>query len=176
MANSSLSLVNQKLAYARALIKQASPLSDTTTTSERLQLRALLDASVFHLMCGIHHYLREIAENYRVKNVGTIEDTAGLLAALAAIDKEPSEATELSFLLQDSSSWLSQMQNYYARLGSFVEVEVKTQVKGVDENLIAVREIPAADVAQEPDWNMVNEWEGAFTQLIARQRETSAEY
>ena len=71
MANSSLSLVNQKLAYARALIKQASPLSNSTTTSERLQLRALLDASVFHLMCGIHHYLREIAENYRVKNVGT---------------------------------------------------------------------------------------------------------
>ena len=49
MANASLSRVNQKLAYARALLKRASVSGHPTSAAERLQLQALLDAVVFHL-------------------------------------------------------------------------------------------------------------------------------
>ena len=74
MANASLSRVNQKLAYARALLKRASVSGHPTSAAERLQLQALLDAVVFHLACGFHHYLREVAENYRVADVAEIND------------------------------------------------------------------------------------------------------
>lgn len=177
MANASLSRVNQKLAYARALLKKASASSRPTSAAERLQLQAIVDAVVFHLACGFHHYLREVAENYRVADVASINDCASLVAALAAIDKEPAEATELSLLADDSHSWLGQLQHYYQGLWSAPKDDPEHRDNdAVSDNLIVVKILDGSDQDPGVDLEMLQQWENSFSSLIARQRETSSEY
>lgn len=176
MANASLSLVNQKLAYARVLLKQASTSGLAATSMGRLQLQATLDAAVFHLVCGFDHYLREVAENYQVKDVEAIHDCSGLLSALAAIDKEPSEALELALLSQDPASWVGQMEHYYKSLWFTARPRKDNRAPQVDSDLIPVKAIPAIDDPREVDLDAVHAWERSFAALIARQRETSSEY
>lgn len=175
MATSSLSFVNQKLAYARALLKQASEISVPADSGVRLQLQATLDAVVFHLACGFTHYLREVAENYQVKDVEAVHDCSSLQAALAAIDKEPAEAAELSFLYQDTASWVGQMHSYYKSLWSRAPSGEQKRSQDND-SLIPVKIIEVSDGVREVDLDTVRAWERSFTTLISRQRETSSEY
>ena len=177
MANASLSRVNQKLAYARALLKIASVSGHPTSAAERLQLQALMDAVVFHLVCGFHHYLRELAENYRVADVAEINDCSSLVAALAAIDKAPAEATELTLLVDESNSWLGQLQRYYKSVWSVSKDDSEHRDNDAEsDNLIAVKILEGSDQDLDVDLEILRQWENAFSSLIARQRETSSEY
>ena len=177
MANLSLSLVNQKLAYARAMLKKAAALGVSTTAAEKLQLQAMIDAAVFHLMCGFNHYLREVAETYQVKDVAMVNDCASLWAALGVIDKEPAEALELQLLAGDNSSWLGQLQRYYQGLWLAPKADQERRDKEEEqENLIAVKVIDASDDDQEVGLEVIQSWEVSFVAMIVRQRETSSEY
>ena len=177
MANSSLSLVNQKLAYARATLKEAAFPEGGAIATKKLQQQALLDAAVFHLMCGFNHYLREVAETYQVKEVATVNDCASLWAALSAMDKEPAEALELQLLAGDNASWLGQLQRYYQSLWATPKAEPEHRGKEEEqENLIAVKVIDVVDETQEVDLEVIQSWAASFSAMVARQRETSSEY
>lgn len=174
MANPSLSLVNQKLAYVRAALKEAAVPGGG---AKKLQQQAMLDAAAFHLMCGFNHYLREVAETYQVKDVAMINDCASLWTALSAMDKEPAEALELQLLAGDNASWLGQLQRYYQNLWATPKAEPEHRGKEEEQgNLIAVKVIDVVDETQEVNLDVIQSWAESFSAMVARQRETSSEY
>jgi hypothetical protein len=164
MANLSLTRVNQKLMQAKQLLQVADV--DSLTP---VHLNALLEGAAFHLMCAYHHYLREIAETYGLKNIVMLRSEDDLIAAFEAAKKYPAEAEELVTLRKDASSWLVQLQAYYDLLWRLPVVKETHD----DNNLI---NLIAMDSADKVDLSVIQAWLREFTALVLRQRETSAEF
>jgi hypothetical protein len=177
MSTSHLQLVNQKLAFANAIITILAALPAHLTTAEKLQQQALKDSAVFHLVTALHFYLRELAESHRIANLRAINSIQDLVAALSKIDKVSSEVLELAEIEQVANSWLSQLTRYHAQL-LFSPVKAKERKAFGRENVIEAIELTAAD--EEASFALTTEilefWLANFRSLIARQRETSAEY
>lgn len=169
MAASSLSLVNQKLAYCRAMMKlnQAEPAPKRA--DDRLKRQALLDAGTFHLLCAYHHYLRELAENYAVPDTAHIRSEQDLLRALERLGKDPSESRELQALNDDADSWLTGLRNAYQ---TFWQPPAGDSVQRIDVVDLDAPRSAARPVSREN----LEAWYLAFNALVERQRETSAEY
>lgn len=147
-----------------------------TNSAQRLHHSAILDAVVFHLMCGYQNYLRELAENYRVVNFSLIDSEASLLSALDLIGKVPSEAVELSNLRHQPSSWLTQLHSYYESLWLASDLGPPVN-KASPENVIPLVSLDEESFTHpRVQLEQVTVWEKAFSELIARQRETSCEY
>lgn len=176
MAINSLSLVNQKLAYVRTLLRMASTTAVAANLAEVKQQQALLDSAVFQLICGYHHYLREIADNYRIKNLTAIFNESSLLEELSRVDKVPSEASEISLLRQQQDSWLAQLHSYYDSLW-LPPMQGQKVVRSSPGEFIQVVDLGVADaIPNSVTLQIVAEWESAFNALVARQRETASEY
>lgn len=174
MAITHISLVNQKLAYVKAL--EALLVADEHGLS-RLQQQALIDASVFHLVSAYRFYLRELGENYRVKNLALINNIEQLISALNAIDKSPSEAAEIAMLEAQAESWLASLLSYYDLLQQS-PVAVKEAKAFPSDGLIQVvdlTEMPSTS-ASPLTTHDITATLNSFRNLIQRQRETSAEY
>ena len=177
MTISHLSLVNQKLAYANAINRKLLSSSAEIPHRQKLEQQALIDAVIFHLATALHFYLRELAENYRLKEPALINTIADLNTALAQADKISSESNELYAMHQDKSSWLCQLQSCYDRLFSSPKKPKEKKSFGA-ENLIELIELSEFDshVPIELTPELLSSWISSFQALIMRQRETSAEY
>lgn len=169
MAGTSLTRVNQKVAYCRALLKQLVNDGEPGNANERLRQQALLDAAAFHLLCAYRHYLRELAENYAVPDVTRISTERDLLAALERFGKNPSEARELLSLRQDPDSWLHALQEAYDACWAASGAAPVARIEVLD------LEAPEGAPGKITHPRMA-QWFEAFNQLVERQRETSAEY
>lgn len=173
MANKSLAMVNQKLAYARATMALLDTLSAPANASQRLQQQALLDAGAFHLRCAYSHYLRELGENYALPQVAHIESEEDLRKAFSAQGKSPAELQELLQLGERSDSWLSHLKRAYQACWRLAD----SNAVAADPSRIQVVNLDAAPESNEPiSRARLTDWYRALTDLIARQRETSAEY
>ncbi|WP_111641937.1 DUF6586 family protein [Marinimicrobium alkaliphilum] len=177
MAVKYLQAVNQKLAFARAVLKMLEAQSEPVNASERLRCQALEGAVLFHAMCGYRHYLRELAENYGVRDPEPIATENDLQAALSAIGKMPNEASELSLMRSEPNSWVSRMRIAYDdcwRLPAEVSATEPVQGEDIAPGLIQVAHIeePAPAVNAE----QLKRWLEAFQAMVERHRETSAEY
>ncbi|MEN0037497.1 MAG: DUF6586 family protein [Cellvibrio sp.] len=174
MSINHLQLVNQKLAFASSII--ASLVADTSTDSSLLQ-KALKDSVVFHLATALHFYVRELAEHQRIVNMQSINSVSDLASTLKELDKYSSEVSELVELEQLSSSWLNQLTRYYEQLLSSPAKEKEKKAFG-QENIINVVELADADeiAMLNLTTDVLSAWASSFRSLIARQRETSAEY
>ncbi len=169
MAVPSLTLVNQKVAYCRALLKLLAREGEPANANERLRQQALLDGGAFHLLCAHRHYLRELAENYSVPDAGRIATEQDLLDTLERFGKNPAEARELLNLRVDPDSWVSDLQDAYASCweASGAAPVARIQVVDLEAPEGARGKVTLARLTQ---------WFGAFNELVERQRETSAEY
>jgi len=166
MANLSLTRVNQKLMQAKQLLQVVDV--DSLTP---VHINALLEGATFHLMCAYHHYLREIAEAYGLKNIVVLRSENDLINAFEAAKKYPVEAEELVVLRKDASSWLVQLQAYYDSLWRLPVVKETHD----DDNLINLIAMDSADEV-DVDLSGIQAWLHEFTALVLRQRETSAEF
>lgn len=176
MAISHLSIVNQKFVHAGTLLGLASTLKSPTSTSQRLQLRALLDSTILHLGLAYVFYLRELGENYRIKNLDQIDLTSQLVSALAGANKSPSEAQELISLEQDVQSWLHHMLSAHAALRRSPEPEKVKKAFPVD-GLISIVDISdSAEPVSAAGVGEITAWLTEFRALVLRQRDTSAEF
>ncbi|ACE82990.1 DUF6586 family protein [Cellvibrio japonicus] len=178
MANKHLSLVNQKIAYAGTLIAMAAAL-DSLQSSQRIQQRALEDGALMHLGLAYTFYLRELGENYHLKNVALIQDVVNLVDVLSQAGKSPAEAEELLHLGSDSGSWLAQMLRAVRDLSSSPAPEKPQKAFPQGDNLIAVVDIASSErdsVDSSVSGVLLESWVKEFRQLVLRQRETSAEY
>lgn len=173
MSISHLSLVNQKLAYASAIIR----LLNEQPTRQLLEHQALVDAAAFHLAMGLHFYLRELAEHYRIKNLSAINSVQDLVAALQQLNSTSSESSELLSLTEANDTWLNQLTGYYAQLSKSPQ-KPKEKKAFKQENLIELVELTQAD--ETPLLKLTPElllsWLDSFRALVIRQRDTSAEY
>ncbi len=169
MAASNLSLVNQKLAYCRAMMKLIQAEPAPKRADDRLKRQALLDAGAFHLLCAYHHYLRELAENYAVPDTSRILSEQDLLRALERLGKNPSEARELQALNDDADSWLAGLRNAYDTFWQPPAGDSAQRIEVVD-----LDSPPGA--ARQVSRETLEGWYRAFNELVERQRETSAEY
>ena len=166
MANLSLTRVNQKLMQTKQLLQVVDVNSLTP-----VHLNALLEGAAFHLICAYQHYLREIAETYGLKNVVVLRSEDDLIGAFETAKKYPAEAEELVALRKDAKSWLVQLQSYY---DSLWRLSVANENRDAD-NLISLINLDSVD-AVEVDLAVIQGWQRAFTSLVLRQRETSAEF
>lgn len=173
MANTSLSKVNQKLAYARATMALLDSLSPPANASQRMQQQALLDAGGFHLVCAYRHYLRELGENYALPKVAQIDSEEELRKAFNAQGKMPAELQELVQLCENGDSWLARLKADFQACWEFPNIRAAT----AEEGKIQLVDLDAAPASGEPILrSRLTDWYHALTDLIARQRETSAEY
>jgi hypothetical protein len=165
MANLSLTRVNQKLAQAKLLI------SDVNEEALKpIHRNSLLEAAAFHLMCAYQHYIRELAENYGVKNAIGLRNESDLIKAFEAAKKHPAEGDELAVLRLDSNSWLAQLQTYYDSLWQVPKL-VNSPVAENLINLVDVDKTVSAVTIES-----MSQWHTEFVALVIRQRETSAEF
>ncbi|UTF60944.1 DUF6586 family protein [Gilvimarinus sp. DA14] len=117
MAVSLVSLVNQRLACCRALLQ------DAPSSRNQVHHKALIDACLFHLMCGYHHYVRELSNTYGVKNLAALEDEATAIQALSQQGKTSAELQELSNLVTSKGSWLYELKGHYQAVWALPEKE-----------------------------------------------------
>lgn len=169
MSASSLSLVNQKLAYCRAMMKLVQSEPVPKRADDRLRRQALLDAGAFHLLCAYRHYLRELAENHAVPDTSGILSEQDLLQALDRQGKTSFEARELQALSDDAESWLAGLRNSYQ---SFWQPPSGSSPQRID---VVDLDSPAG-TARQVSRESLEAWYRAFNDLVERQRETSAEY
>lgn len=178
MSISHLSLVNQKLAYASAIVSQLNASLIESKLLNKLQQQALGDAAVFHLSMALHFYLRELAEHHRIKQLSTITSVEGLVSVMEQADKVSSESSELLDLIQTNGTWLNQLTAYYGHLFQSPVKPKEKKAFGLEENrveLIELTEVEANHLAQlTPE--LLAFWVDSFRALVIRQRETTAEY
>lgn len=163
MANLSLTRVNQKLGQAKALLQQPEGAS-----LPEVHQQSLIEAVSFHLVCAYQHYLRELAENYGLKNASGITTAAELAKILEAAGKHPAEAEELC-QLRDEQGWLADLHNFYESLWRTPKLAV-LQPEGLI-NLVDIEAHPPV-----ASLKLASYWHGNFVALVRRQRETSAEF
>lgn len=169
MAASSLSLVNQKLAYCRALMKLVQAEPAPKRADDRLRRQALLDAGAFHLLCAYRHYLRELAENHAVPETSRILTEQDLVQTLDRLGKTSFEARELQALSENGESWLAALRGTYDGFWEPPRENALQRIEVVD------LDSPAGAVRQVSRESL-EAWYRAFNDLVERQRETSAEY
>jgi hypothetical protein len=176
MAITHLSLVNQKLVYASTLITMATAHGEPASTTQRLELQALMDSAVLHLALAYGFYLRELGENYHIKGLSHISQAGQLAAALAETNKSPSEAQELIDLEQNAQSWLSQMLVASTTLHCSPVPPKPQKAFPIDGliNILDVSDTPETSPSVNP--SALGTWLAEFRTLVLRQRETSAEY
>lgn len=175
MPINSLSLVNQKLAYARALLALVPAQEAHDDSTSALQRKALLDATVSHLICAYQLYLRELADNFQVKLSASIKTERDLVSALDELGKTPSESTELLQLRADEDSWLACLHRSHEQQWN-LPIAAPQIGRSMEENLIGIIPIDAKSEAIEASLPHVTAWNKALVALIQRQRETSVEY
>src|SRR5690554_869536 len=170
-------IVNQKLSCARALLRLVNDLPTPLPTNQRIPHTALLQGAVFHLIYAYQFYIREIAERRQVARHLHIESEDQLLAAFESAGAPPSDALELSSLRRDPHSWVAKMHEAYAAIGHLPTQKDKNAVETNRDRLIAVVAIDSeSGDTQALTQLQISEWEKAFSDLILRQREVSAEY
>lgn len=177
MSISHLSLVNQKLAFASSIVVTLNTTPSSTTSAQKLHWQALGDAVVFHLSTALHFYLRELAENYRLKNLTSINSVQDLISALSDADKASSESSELLELIQSNDSWLSQLTRYHEHISKSPQ-QPKEKKAFEQENLIVAIELTEveSELPIQLNPNLLASWLESFRALVMRQRDTSAEY
>lgn len=177
MPISHLSLVNQKLAFARATISLLNDSSEEQKNARKLEYQALCDAAVFHMMMALHFYLRELAEHHQIKNPSAIHSVQDLSAALQQLDKTSSVSSEILTLSELDDSWLNQLIQYFEQLSKSPE-KLKEKKAFGQEHLIEIVELTEVDGQRPIDLTpeLLTLWLESFRALVARQRETSAEY
>ncbi|MBU2885129.1 hypothetical protein KO507_05050 [Gilvimarinus agarilyticus] len=163
MAASLTSQVNQRLACARMLH------TDLASARSPVHKRALLDACLFHLLCGYQFYIKELASYYGVKYVQGLKSETDAAQALSQLDKHPAEIQELCNLAELPNSWLSQLRGLYDDVWA-----MPGKVSAIDANAIAVTNLDAQRLPELDD-ELIAQFCHQFQELVNRHRETSVE-
>jgi len=102
-----ISAVNQKLVFARQLLRMLDVSGSSMSSSHQIAATAQSVAVQLHQAWLWH--CRNIAEGYKLQDLESVTDGDSLVALLAKQGKCPGEAVELQALQHDSRSWLSEL-------------------------------------------------------------------
>lgn len=177
MSFSQAALANQKLTFARLALNSARAQPSDGDIHTRLALHAHLDAGVNHLSQALAFFLREIAEQYKVK-IGTPALDPGLIfEELYRQHANTAEVAELKSLLENPG-WLRDMieaardpRQLASQFKSASESPSHTATEA-PAGLIPVRSLSAA--SPEPT-DLLGQWLQNLQLLIDRLRMTLVE-
>lgn len=167
----SLSVVNQKLGYARVLLQE---LATPRLAQNDFLEAALADAVVAHLMCGFHQYLQELAYANGIKPLTSIDSLGALQTIFIEADVVSAEMDELQQLSAESTSWLAHLYQAYEQQWALPDGNSTKLIPAPidDENLILLTAVEDAPDIQA----QLSEWYTAFTDMVQRHRQNLAEY
>lgn len=163
--SSYLSMINQKLLFARLLVKEL----DQGGENPHRQ-KALVESVVFQLRLAYHFHLQEIAANYQCRQPALVADIAALSQQLTDINKWPSEAQEMQSLLDTRSSWLAGLLRGYSNCFEAGEAQSRQDSAPSTES-ISLRQLPDTPESTELEPDRVVLWLQALAEMIERHRE-----
>lgn len=172
MANFYSSVVNAKLAYARALLR----LGGGPGATDPMVRTALVEGALLHLHGAWLAFLREIAVNYQLREVDVVVSAHALCNALGTSGTVPSEASELRDLEAEPGSWVTQLLQITqevgggARPGATGGASAASRAEGV---IAATADASATTTLSS---STVRALLVALVDLIERQRNTMLEY
>lgn len=173
-----LSLVNQKMGFATAILAVVDDISaEVATSKQKLRQQATCESVLLHLYTAFHFYLRELAENNGIKNPENISSLQTLVTALDQLGKQPSEVIELQDLVVRDSSWLNMLLQQHEHIFKSPPKKIEKKAFGT-ESMIELVDLTRIDESPNTELGpaLLKAWIAEFKALILRQRETGAEY
>ena len=172
--NQYLPRVNEKLSFARILLKVFTTLEDKNDADIWHQRQAYIESIVVHLMQAYRLYLYEIADNYQISTLQSIDNEKALYDLLKQQNKESAETNELLELEKSAGSWLNRLCLCYQ---SVISISPSYNKISAERENSLIQSVSLED--NEPDGSnlkSVQEYYQAMLELIERGRETMVEY
>ena len=172
-----LSLVNQKFAFAHANLVDMELSNVKLSGAQKVRQQALADAVVFHLTTALCFYVRELADQYRVKNATILISIEELYMALDDLGINSSEVNELIALKEEPDTWLHLLLLHEQMIFKSPE---KAKEKKAFVTVDTIEFVDVTEINEQPSLNitreLLTEWLAGFRDLVTRQRSTYAEY
>jgi hypothetical protein len=169
-----LSAVNQKLLFAKKLIKLID--SNSTASHDRHMRVALAQSITLHLGQAWAWHLQDVATNYKVKDPSIISSVDDLEQSLLDDGKQPAESTELKQLFNSNDSWANHMLFAYSQLSSLPVIR-KSEM---DSDRLPMLSLDDASNSQRKavDWNLTEamDWSKQMNELVERHRDMMIEF
>jgi hypothetical protein len=169
-----LSAVNQKLLFARKLIKLVD-VNHSAFQDQHLCV-AMAQSITLHLGSAWAWHLQDVASNYKVKDPSIIHSVDDLAQSLLADGKQPAESTELKQLFYSDDSWANNMLYAYSQLSSLPIIR-KAQM---DTDRLPMLSLDDASNAKRKavDWELelALNWSKQMNELVERHRDMMIEF
>lgn len=169
-----LSAVNQKLLFAKKLIKLID--SNAVASQDRHMRVALSQSITLHLGQAWAWHLQDVASNYKVKDASIINSVDDLEQSLLADGKQPAESTELKQLFYSNESWANNMLYAFSQL-SHLPIIRKAEM---DSDRLPMLSLDDASNSRRRavDWDLAEamDWSKKMNELVERHRDMMIEF
>ena len=169
-----LSAVNQKLLFAKKLIKLID--SNSAAIQDRHLRVATAQSITLHLGQAWSWHLQDIATNYKVKDPSFVNSVDDLEKSLLDEGKQPAESTELKQLFYSTNTWANNMLYAYSKLSSLPVIR-KAEM---DSDRLPMLSLDDASDSQRKavDWDLTEaiSWSKQMNELVERHRDMMIEF
>lgn len=169
-----LSAVNQKLLFAKKLIKLIE--ANKAAFNDRHMQVAIAQSITLHLGQAWAWHLQDVASNYKVKDPSIIQSVDDLEQSLLAEGKRPAESTELKQLFYNNDSWASDMLYGFSQLSSLPVIR-KAEMD-VDRLPMLSLDDVSNSKRKAVDWHLTTaiDWSKKMNELVERHRDMMIEF
>lgn len=169
-----LSAVNQKLLFAKKLIKLLQ--ANTAASQDRHMQVAIAQSVTLQLGQAWSWHLQDVATNYKVKDPSLVKSVDELEQSLLDEGKQPAESTELKQLFYTTDSWANNMLFAFSQLSSLPAVR-KAEM---DSDRLPMLSLDDATDSQRKavDWDLAEaiSWSKQMNELVERHRDMMIEF
>lgn len=169
-----LSAVNQKLLFAKKLIKLID--ANSAAIQDRHLRVATAQSITLHLGQAWSWHLQDVATNYKVKDPSIVNSVDDLEKSLLDEGKQPAESTELKQLFYTTDTWANNMLYAYSQLSSLPVIR-KAEM---DSDRLPMLSLDDASDSQRKavDWNLTEaiSWSEQMNELVERHRDMMIEF
>lgn len=169
-----LSAVNQKLLFAKKLIKLID--ANSAAIQDRHLRVATAQSITLHLGQAWSWHLQDVATNYKVKDPSIVNSVDDLEKSLLNEGKQPAESTELKQLFYTTDTWANNMLYAYSQLSSLPVIR-KAEM---DLDRLPMLSLDDASDSQRKavDWNLTEaiSWSEQMNELVERHRDMMIEF
>ena len=169
-----LSAVNQKLLFAKKLIK----LIDTNSAAiQDRHLRVATAQSItLHLGQAWSWHLQDVATNYKVKDPSLVNSVDDLEKSLLDEGKQPAESTELKQLFYTTDTWANNMLYAYSQLSSLPVIR-KAEMDSDRLPMLSLDDVSDSQ-RKAVDWDLIEaiSWSKQMNELVERHRDMMIEF
>ncbi|MDG2018498.1 MAG: hypothetical protein P8J25_03535 [Porticoccaceae bacterium] len=169
-----LSAVNQKLLFAKKLIKLID--SNAVAQEDRHMRVALSQSITLQLGQAWAWHLQDVASNYKVKDPSNINSIDDLVECLMADGKQPAESTELKQLFYSNDSWANNLLYACSQLYSLPVIR-KAEMDADRLPMLSLDDVSNSK-RKAIDWDLSTamQWSKQMNELVERHRDMMIEF